>query len=113
MLYLTNAFSLNMLPQAPNVNVEVTSISLKQAIDYTFTALYADLFIGAIGHDNTAQLVNEQLGIQVKHSRCSINLHGQDILLVAQYQGPRLPEGAVSLPEGASIKYKLVQFIIL
>ena len=45
------------------------------------------------------------LGIPVPVNRKSIKLGSGDILLVGQYVGPRLPEGATELPENATIEW--------
>lgn len=43
------------------------------------------------------------LGHPVPMNRVNVQLHPGDSALVGQYTGPRLPEGATQLPEGARI----------
>jgi hypothetical protein len=64
--------------------------------------------VSAIGHADTARLVGEQLGIELPADRRSVTL-GNEIMLVAQYTGPRLPEGATELPQGARIEFFAVR----
>ena len=64
----------------------------------------------AIGHQDTAKVVSSMLGFEVKPNRVSIKMSESDVLYVAQYTGPRLPEGATTLPEGASLEFFEVTF---
>ena len=45
----------------------------------------------------------------VPYARVTLRLQPGDEALVGQYEGPRLPEGARSLPEGATIRWLLVR----
>ena len=65
--------------------------------------------VSSVGHADTARIFTGILGTEVPMNRISINLSGLDLILVGQYNGPRLPEGATSLPEGASIRWFTVQ----
>jgi len=55
-----------------------------------------------IGHVDLARI------LQVPYNRSSVILSEGDILLVAQYKGSRLPEGATKLPEDSTIEFFLV-----
>lgn len=97
---LTNAFSINMLHGTSMVHfIEITAEKAKEYIDK------ADQFVCAIGHADTAAVVGGILGIDLKPNRVSVTLDFPEKLIVAQYTGPRLPEGATTLPEGATIKF--------
>ena len=72
-------------------------------------ALLSEGFVSAVGHADTARLIASQLGLEVEVNRTSISLEPGDSLVVAQYTGPRLPEGATALPPGAEIRYFLVR----
>jgi hypothetical protein len=65
-----------------------------------------------IGHADTDVLVRgllESVGVFApKGVRETYKLGYGDELLVAQYNGPRLPEGTTVLPEGAGFKFMLV-----
>jgi len=100
--YLSNAFSIQMLDG--DVTVSFARISAEEAreiLSYGFTS--------AIGHPDTANVVSGILRIPVPVNRISVKLGNDDRLIVAQYVGPRLPEGATELPSGARIEfYKVV-----
>lgn len=98
---LVNAFSLGMLPlEAMNI-IRVKRINSNE--------VPTDIE-SAIGHVDTAKVVSNILGFEVKPNRVSIKLSESDVLYVAQYTGPRLPEGATTLPEGASLEFFEVTF---
>lgn len=61
-----------------------------------------------VGHADHARLMSSDVGFEIAHSRRQLALGPGDVLLVGQYDGPRLPEGASSLPEGATIRWVLV-----
>lgn len=66
--------------------------------------------IPAIGHETTAAVIQRQYGISSPlFARVTINLCPGDKALVFQYSGPRLPEGATVLPEGAKLTPILVE----
>jgi hypothetical protein len=44
----------------------------------------------------------------VAFNRATVTLAHGDKLLVAQYSGPRLPEGCKTLPQGSTIKWIIV-----
>lgn len=96
MNYLVNAFSLNMI----NVN----RLSLIRVREVSSNEVPKDA-ISAIGHADTAKVVSGILGWEVPASRVNITLKEGDSLFVAQYKGPRLPEGATELPEGATLQF--------
>ena len=62
----------------------------------------------AVGHADTAAIFSTLLGRRVDTARVSVKLTPTDAALVGQYIGPRLPEGATALPEGATIEWWLV-----
>ena len=64
--------------------------------------------ISAVGHADTAAVFSSDLGVMVPANRTTIALRKGDKLLVGQYRGPRLPEGAKDLPEGSTIEWVLV-----
>ena len=99
-MFLLNAFSLNML--GGNADVIVREVSLKTA-----ASLAADC-TSAVGHADTAAVFSHVLGVPVACNRVSVSLNPGEAALVGQYSGPRLPEGATSLPGGATIKWLIV-----
>ena len=96
MTYISNAFSLNM--------IHVEKFSLIRARKVT-PADVSKSAISAIGHADTARVVSGILGFEVPENRMNVSLKEEDVLYVAQYKGPRLPEGATELPEGATLEF--------
>ena len=101
-LLLANAFSLNMLGSFP-ASVEVEAIGLPRARELAREAQ------SVVGHADTAAVFSSELGLEVPANRATVQLAPGDELVVGQYRGPRLPEGATELPEGASITWLLVR----
>ena len=99
-MFLLNAFSLNMI--VGNADIVVREVSLKTA-----ASLAADCE-SAVGHADTAAVFSSVLGVEIPCNRVSVTLKEGDVALVGQYSGPRLPEGATTLPEGATIKWVVV-----
>ena len=101
---LLNAFSLNMLPPFEGeVVIKIRKLTLEEA-----RTLLAGGFTSAVGHEDTARLLTGLLGVEVPFNRTTVTLNPGDQAIVAQYRGPRLPEGATQLPEGASFEFFLV-----
>lgn len=96
MNYLANAFSINMLP--------VENFTLLQIKRVESQEVPSDV-VSAIGHPDTARVVQGILDYEVPCNRLSLKLEPEDTLYVAQYTGPRLPEGATKLPEGANLEF--------
>lgn len=102
---LLNAFSLNMLPRHLGVNIYVENLSVSDAQ----RLLKVNAFESYVGHADTAALFSNILEMPVCSIRQNVTLTGGDQAIVGQYIGPRLPEGATTLPEGAQIKWFLVE----
>lgn len=110
-VYLGNAFSVQMLTELSEGWIPVTfqEISLDEAKE-----ILADGFTSAIGHADTAQVVSNLLGTDVPANRISVELKElNDIIIIAQVMGGRLPEGATTIPEGMSIKFVKAQIMNL
>lgn len=105
MLYLTNALSLNMFNIERPIHISITPLTLEQA---KWHLNYDKNFVSAIGHEDTARILSNMLGMEIKANRISVKLTQDDYAIIAQYTGPRLPEGATTLPVGAEIKFYMV-----
>ena len=97
-MILTNAFSLNMLGFFP-ASIQVEELSVGAAREYALSAE------SAVGHADTAAVFADCLGVPVEARRVTVSLQSGSELVVGQYIGPRLQEGATKLPEGATIKW--------
>ena len=128
MRYIANSFSLNMIHSFPAIPVigEVTLAEVRAAVTTGMLDtgegygnwLLSDV-IGGIGHADTAAIVDASLGIfhcdtenrkvfdtqATTSGRITVTLTPSDVLYVAQYRGPRLPEGTTVLPEGSTIQW--------
>jgi hypothetical protein len=109
MLYITNAFSLNMLPEEPVLNIQVYSLESDLAARCELINSRYDHDVKSIvGHKDMATLITMALQTPVEFNRETVVLEDGDQLLVAQYTGERLPEGTTALPEGSTITWKHV-----
>ena len=69
--------------------------------------------MSVIGHADTAAVVGGILGREILVNRTTYTVEPGDTLYVAQYSGPRLPEGATTLPEGAMVKFFRIERSVL
>jgi len=101
---IVNAFSLNMLdPEIVSIDPQIEAIPV-----YKVQELLAGGFTSYIGYRDLANIVSQELGIDVPYNRAHLTWKGDAVLIVTQYRGPRLPEGATELPQGAKIEYYLI-----
>jgi hypothetical protein len=100
--HLCNAFSLNMLPADGEHLVRVRPVTLEEARSLARDA------VSAVGHADTAAIFAAELEVPVANARATLRLTPGAELLVGQYEGPRLPEGATALPPGATLRWLLV-----
>ncbi len=98
---ILNAFSINMLPTESFCSVGFSPVPK----DHVAKLAKSGLFQSAIGHKETADVLSSELGAPIPVNRETVKLKSGDEVIVAQYIGQRLPEGATSLPEGARIEY--------
>lgn len=99
-VFLTNAFSINMLSNPDGCSVNFNAIDPQDVASMSFTS--------AVGHADTAAVIGNILGVSVPMNRATVTLNRGDKVVIAQLHGTRLPEGATQLPDGASIKFWLV-----
>lgn len=118
MLYVGNAFSLQMVQDCDIAVRSVTADDAKQAI---YKDLPAVQF--CIGHADTARMAAKALN-EAKADydwaafteegcfhRVNVTLKKGDVLYVMQVVGGRLPEGCTELPEGIQLVWKKVVLI--
>jgi hypothetical protein len=113
--YVANAISLGMLDSIDremaygsydpmSIKLEVSRLSPEGARDWVRRESWTSI----VGHDDTATLLSELLGVPITKNRISTSLAVGDCILVCQYNGERLTEGAKTLPPNAIIRYFLV-----
>lgn len=103
MVYLSNAFSLQMLDISQATDIRVTPVDVSVIAKTDFTSI--------IGHPDTATVVSSLLKKDVPCNRISVQLLKGDILFVAQIVGGRLPAGATTLPDGFKIVFLMVTIL--
>jgi len=82
------------------LNGESQKVSFKIInIDRVKQLLHNNDWTSAIGHEDVAIIVSKELGMEVKHNRISHSLEKEDVLILRQYFGGRLPEGTTTLNE--------------
>lgn len=117
-MFLLNAFSIAMI--ADGATVEFIPLTEGEAKDKLVQVETLDRGEGrqpaawlgatsAVGHADTAAVLGGILGVDIAVNRASVALAAGAEAVVAQYVGPRLPEGATELPEGATISWFLVR----
>jgi len=114
MKYVANAISLGMLDTLEeleygsydplSVKLEVSRLSPEGARDWVRRESWTSI----VGHDDTATLLSELLGVPIIKNRVSTSIKVGDCILVCQYNGERLPERVKTLPPNAAIRYFLV-----
>lgn len=120
-IYISNAFSLSMLPalrrdahheihEGDPISTEIEVIPILDPADWLRDAesRHGDPAVSAVGHADTARLFSSVLDRQIEPNRINVELGDDDELLVGQYVGPRLPEWATELPKGAVIHWMSV-----
>lgn len=103
--YICNAFSLNMLASL-DASIVTREVSLAEA--QRLAANNGSPLASAVGHADTAAVFADVLNSPVEAKRTTVSLVPGDQVLVGQYSGPRLAEGARELPAGAAIKWVIV-----
>lgn len=96
-ILLCNAFSLNMLISI-NATIKTEELTIPQTVE-----TLSEGFQSGMGH--STELVSSILGMDIPMNRSNNKIDNGESVIVAQYVGPRLPEGAVELPEGATLKF--------
>lgn len=103
-MYICNAFSLNMISQ----DVSTAYLRVRRVSQETARRRLTDAgFVSAVGHEGTAQVLSQRLGMDIPAQRISITLREGQSVIVAQIAG-RLPEGTVLSAEqvaGLSVAY--------
>jgi hypothetical protein len=103
-IYVLNAFSLNMVDFNGSANWHKVPVEILKDLleDGHSLAPYLKSYIG---HADTAAVISSHLGFHLPANRETLKMERGSKALVCQYKGPRLAEGATSLPEGATIEY--------
>ncbi len=103
-----NAFSFNMIQGGLSA-----SLTMEPVMPEMVEAMLGENWSSAIGHVDLAAVASATAGIAIPTNRTTVSMGaGIHRLLICQYQGPRLPEGAKELPEGASVSWLAVKVMV-
>lgn len=102
--YLANAWSPGMLPAGVEAALRFVPLTLAEARIHAVDAE------SVVGHADTARVLEALLERPVAHNRANVTLAPGDEVLVAQLEGGRLPEGARTLPESATLRWMRVRW---
>ena len=87
-MLVTNAFSLNMLD---SLSGTIKTIELqKEAVKET---LKVNAWRSVVGHEDTAAVFTDELGVEIPFNRESVSLKQGDVVLVANTLGHVLMRG--------------------
>ena len=100
-----NGFSASMLPAEGEFEVLFCRLACPADFVANCIGYDNDYPQSAIGHADTAALVGRAIGHDLKSNRVNVTLSQGERALLAQYVGPRLPEGTTTLPEGARLDF--------
>jgi len=108
-IYLLNAFSFNLIDWAETnrAKIQVQKLTLEQ----TKEILEKENVVSYVGHKETASILTGLLGREIPCQRATVTLQHWNQAIIAQYIGPRLPEGTTQLPPGAEIIFLLIMFV--
>ena len=101
---ICNAFSINMLTSDFNL-ITFKKVSLNEARDILSHYFHV---VSAVGHTDTAAVFSDQLKMDIPVNRHNVVFDDNDVLLIGQLKGGRLPEGTTTLPDNATIEWWLV-----
>lgn len=93
MIYISNAFSINMLKDSSNI-IYIEKIPL----DEVKARLSKRKFVSAIGHKSTADLLTKILDIEIPFNRVEIKLKKGEEMIAFQIK-QRLEEGKILTEE--------------
>ncbi len=109
MFYLpvANSFSLSMIPRYVVGDLDVREIDL---VDFVNTTQIYEL-ISYLGHQNSVDFINSELGLNLEVNRENFEFDiKNNSILILQYSGKRLREGAVELPIEYQYRYFRITF---
>jgi hypothetical protein len=103
---IIDSFYMGMIAHIGDAKIKVKWISKEKARETL--RLSSSKTESYVGDADTAKLFERELQVPVKFNRCTVELEEGELVLLGQYSGPRLPEGATTLPEGAEIKWATI-----
>ncbi|MFZ8855674.1 MAG: STIV orfB116 family protein [Candidatus Nanopusillus sp.] len=111
-IYLSNAFSINMISHLIPFNNRIYMTFKKLTIDEVKEILSKNNFISAIGHESTALFLSRILDLNIPVNRIAIKLEWGDKLIVL-ILNKRLPEGQILSLEELEEYKKDMEFVLV
>lgn len=109
-LFISNAFSFNMIPSMECLDMEVDAISTSKVKEVISEFEKSDVVVSMSGQA-TCDLFKSLTGETVEFVSNKIEVRDGDKMLVMQYNGPRLDVGANEVPRNGSCRFLMVHFI--
>ncbi|MEM4360298.1 MAG: DUF1874 domain-containing protein [Candidatus Bilamarchaeaceae archaeon] len=100
-----NSVSLNMLNVTDQIQLNLQRITPTEA-----RQLLLENIESFIGHQDTANIISKLLNLPIPFNRSIGTIQAGEKALIAQYIGPRLPEGSKTLPDGARIDFFILSY---
>ncbi len=102
-LFITNAFSINMLGEIPpaGLTLKVRPMTLQEVKG----VLQSTSFTSAVGHSSTAEMLTLLTGVEIPANRVAVTLSPKDRVIVFQLR-VRLEEGRILNKEEVESLYK-------
>ena len=111
-IYLSNAFSINMISHLIPFNGPIYMTFKKLTIDEVKEILSKNNFISAIGHESTASFLSKILDLDIPANRIAVKLEWGDKLIVL-ILNKRLPEGQILSLEELEEYKKDMEFVLV
>lgn len=106
--FISNAFSFNMLAEsAVNQPFDMLCTPMTPA---EFFSEHPNPFI-SMSNKATCDLFNLNSDRKIAPDRNNVSMNFGDVILVMQYNGPRLEEGLQDLPSGGTLNFYMVELV--
>lgn len=103
MIYVSDAFSLSMVP-GNHREIDVLAYTANE-LAYVLKTRFP-LVKSIIGDADIAQVVSSILGVDLPCNRENITLNRDDVLFMVQTAGGKLSNDATTLPKGVKITFR-------
>lgn len=108
-VYISNAFSFNMIAASLGEEFDMECTVLNGSDVKTFLDSSVGQKVVSMSGQATCDLFKLKTGVNISADRNNITLVHNDVILVMQYNGPRLEEGLTDMPKGGNLKFYAVR----
>lgn len=112
--FISNAFSFNMISEELTktpFDILVTPATPEQAALDILAAEYQNNLVISIGNKATVNLLNTMCGTNIERAKADIVLNTGDSMIVFQYNGPRLSDDMVTIPDGGTAHMYTIEVV--